>query len=64
MSFIYLVIGFIGGLMFCFATDRLRAEKLLEIGYDNAVRDIIEYGCYYNKSNKRVGIVVQTERSE
>lgn len=27
---------------------------LLNRGYDNAVRDILEYGYYYNKDNERI----------
>ena len=29
---------------------------LLNRGYDNAVRDILEYGYYYNKDNKRIDL--------
>ena len=64
MSFICLVSGFIGGLMFCFATDSWRVRTLLKRGYDGAVRDILEYGIYYNKDNKRVRVAVQTERED
>ena len=64
MSFICLVIGFIGGIVLSYATDKLRVKRLLEIGYDNAVRDIIEYGCYYNKSNERIAVVVMTKEDK
>lgn len=29
---------------------------LLSRGYDNAVRDILEYGYYYNKNNERIDL--------
>ena len=29
---------------------------LLNRGYDNAVRDILEYEYYYNKNNERVDL--------
>lgn len=52
----WFLIGFLAGLIFCFATDGWRVRTLLSRGYDNAVRDILEYGYYYNKDNKRVDL--------
>lgn len=64
---VYLIcifVGFAGGLVFCFATDSWRVRTLLKRGYDGAVRDIFEYGIYYNKDNKQVRVAVQTERED
>ena len=52
----WFLIGFIAGLVFCFATDDWRVRMLLNRGYDNAVRDILEYGYYYNKDNERIDL--------
>ena len=48
----WFLIGVAAGIVFCFATDDWRVRMLLSRGYDNAVRDILEYGYYY--SNERV----------
>ena len=52
----WFLIGFLAGLIFCFATDGWRVRMLLSRGYDNAVKDILEYGYYYNKNNERVNL--------
>jgi hypothetical protein len=52
----WFLIGFFAGLIFCFATDTWRVKMLLSRGYDNAVRDILEYGYYYNKDNERIDL--------
>lgn len=52
----WFLIGFLAGLIFCFATDTWRVKMLLSRGYDNAVRDILEYGYYYNKNNERIDL--------
>ena len=61
---ICIIVGFISGLIFCFASDSWRVNTLLNRGYDRAVQDILEYGIYYNKDNKQVRVAVQTEREE
>ena len=52
----WFLIGFLAGLIFCYATDGWRVKMLLNRGYDNAVRDILEYEYYYNKNNERVDL--------
>lgn len=57
----WFIIGFIVGLLFCFVTDTWRVKMLLNRGYDNAVRDILEYGYYYNKDNERIEVEAPQE---
>ena len=52
----WFLIGFFAGLIFCFATDSWRVKMLLNRGYDKAVKDILEYGYYYNKNNERINL--------
>ena len=52
----WFLIGVLVGIAFCFATDGWRVRMLLSRGYDNAIRDILEYGYYYNKDNERVDL--------
>ena len=61
---ICIIVGFISGLMFCFASDSWRVNTLLKRGYDSAVRDILEYGIYYNKDNEQVKVAVQIEKED
>ena len=58
-NLIFMAIGFVGGLFLCYASDRWRINKLINKGYDNAVRDIFEYGYYYDKDNNRVNLMVK-----
>lgn len=57
----WFIIGFIVGLLFCFVTDTWRVKMLLNRGYDNAVRDILEYGYYYNEDNERIEVEAPQE---
>ena len=58
-NLIFMIIGFVGGLLLCYASDRWRINMLINKGYDNAVRDIFEYGCYYDKDNNRVDLMAE-----
>ena len=46
----WFLIGVAAGIAFCFATDGWRVRMLLSRGYDNAVRDILEYCRTFFKS--------------
>ena len=58
-NLIFMAIGFVGGLFLCFMSDRWRINVLINKGYDNAVQDILEYGYYYDKDNKRVDLMAE-----
>lgn len=67
MKLILITIGFTVGIGVLFLTmvafinifEWIRLNKIKEYqiqGYDKAVNDILEYGWYYNKDNKRIYI--------
>lgn len=56
---IAMFVGFVAGIFLCFGTDNWRVQMLIARGYDAAVKDILEYGCYYNPDGDRISIVVQ-----
>ena len=58
-NFICFIIGFVGGIILCFISDRWRGDMLINKGYDNAVKDILEYGYYYDKDNNRVDLMAK-----
>lgn len=58
-AFICFWIGIILASIFYYKTDDWRVRKLLTKGYDNAVRDIVEFGFYYNADNNKINITVK-----
>ena len=58
-AFICFWIGVILTSVFYYKTDDWRIKKLRRDGYDGAVRDIIEFGYYYNTNNDKIDIVVK-----
>jgi hypothetical protein len=58
-AFICFWIGVILASIFYYKTDDWRVRKLLTKGYDNAVRDIVEFGFYYNTDNDKINITVK-----
>ena len=56
VGFICFWIGIIVASIFYYKTDNWRIRKLLTKGYDNAVRDIVEFGFYYNTPNNSLPI--------
>lgn len=59
VGFICFWIGIIVASIFYYKTDNWRVRKLLNKGYDNAVRDIIEFGFYYNTDNNKINITIE-----
>ena len=59
VGFIYFWIGVVIASIFYYKTDDWRARKLLTKGYDDAVRDIIEFGFYYNTDNNKINITIK-----
>ena len=53
VGFICFWIGIIIASIFYYKTDDWRVRKLLTKGYDDAVRDIVEFGFYYNTDNNK-----------
>ena len=58
-AFICFWIGIILASIFYYKTDNWRVRKLLTKGYDNAVRDIVEFGFYYNTDNNKINITIE-----
>jgi len=59
IEFIYFWIGIIVASIFYYKTDDWRIRKLLTKGYDDAVRDIVEFGFYYNTDNNKINITIK-----
>ena len=59
IGFICFWIGIIVASIFYYKTDDWRVRKLLTKGYDDAVRDIIEFGFYYNTDNNKINITIE-----
>ena len=59
VGFICFWIGIIIASIFYYKTDDWRVRKLLTKGYDNAVRDIVEFGFYYNTDNNKINITIE-----
>jgi hypothetical protein len=64
IGFICFWIGIIVASIFYYKTDDWRVRKLLTKGYDNAVRDIIEFGFYYNTDNNKINITIEETDNE
>lgn len=58
-GFICFWIGTIVASIFYYKTDDWRVKKLRQDGYDGAVRDIVEFGYYYDVNNNKINIVVK-----
>ena len=59
VGFICFWMGIIIASIFYYKTDDWRVRKLLTRGYDNAVRDIVEFGFYYNTDNNKINITIE-----
>lgn len=59
VGFICFWTGIIIASIFYYKTDDWRVRKLLAKGYDNAVRDIVEFGFYYNTDNNKINITIE-----
>lgn len=59
VGFICFLIGVIMASIFYYKTDDWRVRKLLTKGYDDAVRDIVEFGFYYNTDNNKINITIE-----
>ena len=59
VGFICFWIGVIVASIFYYKTDDWRVRKLLTKGYDDAVRDIVEFGFYYNTDNNKINITIE-----
>lgn len=59
VGFICFWIGVIIASIFYYKTDDWRVRKLLTKGYDDAVRDIVEFGFYYNTDNNKINITIE-----
>ncbi len=59
IGFICFWIGIIVASIFYYKTDDWRVRKLLTKGYDDAVRDIVEFGFYYNTDNNKINITIE-----
>ena len=58
-AFICFWIGIILASIFYYKTDDWRIKKLRRDGYDGAIRDIIEFGYYYDINNNKINIIVK-----
>lgn len=61
-AFICFWIGVILASIFYYKTDEWRIKRLTQDGYDAAVRDMTEFGYYYDTNNNKVNIVVKELR--
>ena len=61
-AFICFWVGVILASVFYYKTDDWRIKKLRRDGYDGAIRDIIEFGYYYDTNNNKINIVVKELR--
>ena len=59
VGFICFWMGIIMASIFYYKTDDWRVRKLLTKGYDDAVRDIVEFGFYYNTDNNKINITIE-----
>ena len=59
VGFICFWIGIIVASIFYYKTDDWRVRKLLTKGYDDAVRDLVEFGFYYNTDNNKINITIE-----
>jgi len=57
-DFIYFWVGVILASVFYYKTDDWRIKRLKQNGYDAAVRDIIEFGYYYDTNNNKINVIV------
>ena len=64
VGFICFWMGIIMASIFYYKTDDWRVRKLLTRGYDNAVRDIVEFGFYYNTDNNKINITIEEMDNE
>lgn len=51
--FIGFIVGLITGIVIFYFTDTARLRHFSDRGYDRAVADIMKYGYYYDKHNRR-----------
>ena len=58
-AFICFCVGVILASIFYYKTDDWRVRRLLTKGYDDAVRDIVEFGFYYNTDNNKINITIK-----
>lgn len=55
------IIGFVLASILYYKSDDWRVRRLRVQGYDSAVRDITEFGYYYNQNNERINVSVKIE---
>ena len=58
-AFICFWIGIILASIFYYKTDDWRIKRLRQDGYDATVRDIVEFGYYYDTNNNKINIVAK-----
>ena len=58
-AFICFWVGVILASIFYYKTDDWRIKRLRRDGYDGAIRDIIEFGYYYDTNNNKINIIVK-----
>ena len=58
-EFIFFWVGIILASIFYYKTDEWRIKKFRQDGYDGAVRDIIQFGYYYDTNNNKINITVK-----
>ena len=61
-AFICFWVGVMLASIFYYKTDDWRIKRLRRDGYDGAIRDIIEFGYYYDTNNNKINIVVKELR--
>ena len=61
-AFICFWVGVILASVFYYKTDDWRIKRLRRDGYDGAIRDIREFGYYYDTNNNKINIVVKELR--
>lgn len=58
-EFIFFWVGVILASIFYYKTDEWRIKEFRQDGYDGAVRDIIQFGYYYDTNNNKINITVK-----
>jgi len=59
--FIGFLVGLIAGIVIFYCTDTARMRRISNRGYDKAVEDIMKYGYYYDKRNRRRYVAVSRD---
>lgn len=61
LLFIGFIVGLITGIVIFYFTDTARLRHFSDRGYDRAVADIMKYGYYYDKRNRRRYVTVSRD---